>query len=395
MADVIVIGAGISGAATAYELAMSGLDVVIVDRWGPAAMASGWTLAGVRQSGRHMAELPLARAAVEIWQTLAERLDAPTHYTRRGNLRVARSPAELAAVAELVATQAATGLDISLLDGDAVRALAPAISPSVLGASYCTSDGHADPHASVAAFIAAAVRAGAKTRFGERVLSIDVEAGRVVGVTTDKGRIAAGQVVLAAGIFGNALLAPFGLQVPLDVRMVTVVRSVPVASVLDQVISGAGSDAARADETNSAGRQEVTGRFRYTSGIDPWHGRMEDAKTGESGPRVRPTARDIAATIQRFGELVPAVLAAPVDEIWAGLIDQTPDALPVLQHLAEPAGLTVAFGFSGHGFCLGPITGRINAAFVLGQPIDLDLAPFRIERFAQWNAPAEAVTLRG
>jgi sarcosine oxidase subunit beta len=93
--------------------------------------------------------------------------------------------------------------------------------------------------------------------------------------------------------------------------------------------------------------------------------------------------------------LVPAVLGAPVDEIWAGLIDQTPDALPVLQHITEPAGLTVSFGFSGHGFCLGPITGRINAAFVQGQTIDLDLEPFRIERFARWNEPAEPVSLRG
>jgi sarcosine oxidase subunit beta len=392
MFDVVVVGAGISGAATAYELATSGLRVAIVDRWGPASMASGWTLAGVRQSGRDRAELPLARAAVDIWQTLADRLDAPTHYRRSGNLRIARTPAELDVVAGIVAEQAAAGLDIELLDsGAAVHALAPAISPDVLGASFCRSDGHADPKASVAAYVAAAGRAGAVTRFGERVLSIDTEAGRVTGVTTDRGRIAAGQVVLAGGIFSNELLAPFGLQVPLDVRMVTVVRSVPVAPVLDQVISGAGSDAAGPQETNSAGRQEVDGRFRYTSGIEPWHGQMEDGER----PRVRPTAQDIALTIQRFGALVPAALAAPVDEIWAGLIDQTPDALPVLQRLTEPAGLTVACGFSGHGFCLGPITGRILAALVREEATGFDLTPFRIARFDGWNAPSAPVTLRG
>lgn len=392
MPDVIVIGAGISGAATAYELAMAGLSVVIVDRWGFAAMASGWTLAGVRQSGRDMAELPLAMEAVKIWDTLAERLDAPTHYTRRGNLRLARTPGELEVVAGIVAEQAAAGLGIELLrDGSAVRTLAPAISENVLGASYCPSDGHADPTASVAAYIGAATRAGVVTRFGERVLSIDVEGGKVVGVTTDKGRIAAGQVVLAAGIFGNELLEPLGLRVPLHIRSVAVVRSVPVAPVLNEVISGAGSVAAGPQETNSAGRQEVTGRFRYTSGMDDWHGVIEDGER----PRVRPTARDVALTIERFGELVPAALAAPVDEIWAGLIDQTPDALPVLQRMADPVGLTVAFGFSGHGFCLGPITGRIMAGLVQQKPVELNLEPFRIERFARWNAPAEPVSLRG
>ena len=75
MADVVVVGAGISGAASAYELATAGLKVVLIDRYGPAAMASGWTLAGVRQSGRHPAELPLAQRAVSIWDTLAEQLD--------------------------------------------------------------------------------------------------------------------------------------------------------------------------------------------------------------------------------------------------------------------------------------------------------------------------------
>ncbi|HYZ64955.1 MAG TPA: FAD-dependent oxidoreductase, partial [Acetobacteraceae bacterium] len=95
MPDVVVIGAGISGAASAYELATAGLSVLLLDRYGPAAMASGWTLAGVRQSGRHPAELPLARAAVALWGELSERLGADVRYRRRGNLRLARTEAEV------------------------------------------------------------------------------------------------------------------------------------------------------------------------------------------------------------------------------------------------------------------------------------------------------------
>ena len=400
MADVVIIGAGISGAASAYELATAGLDVVLLDRYAPAAMASGWTLAGVRQSGRDPAELPLARAAVEIWGSLAERLDAPTHYRRRGNLRLALRDGEMARLEAMVRDQSAAGLPISLLHGaDAVRQVAPAVSPEVLGASFCASDGHADPKATVQAFVDAAVRAGAKTRFGERVLSIDCvgdragdcvddRAGngagrRVSGVTTDKAHIPAGRVVLAAGIFGNELLRPLGLCVPLDVKMVTVLRSIPMAPLLDQVIGVVDGEC--------AGRQEVTGRFRYTSGIRDWHGQMEDRAL----PRVRPAARDIAHTIHHFGNAIPAIHDAPVDEIWAGLIDQTPDALPVLQAMADPEGLAVAMGFSGHGFCLGPITGRIMAALVQGNDIDLPLDPFRIERFDGWNGVAEPITLHG
>jgi sarcosine oxidase subunit beta len=383
MADVVVVGAGISGAASAYELATAGLKVVLIDRYGPAAMASGWTLAGVRQSGRHPAELPLARRAVSLWETLAERLEAPTHYVRRGNLRLARTPDELASLGAMVEEQRAAGLNLLLLDAKQVAALAPAVSPAVLGGSYCPADGHADPQATVQAFVDAAVRAGAETRFGEDVLSIDTVGGQVIGVTTGAGHIPAGRVILAAGVFGNRLLQPLGLSVPLRVRLVTAVRTAPAAPVLDQVIGVANADC--------AGRQEVTGRFRFTGGSTEWTGEIEDG----ARPRVRPPTRGVADAIRLFGAAIPAVLDTPIDEIWAGLIDQTPDALPVLQSVADPAGLVIAMGFSGHGFCLGPVTGQIAAAMAQDIPVDLPLEPFALARFDRWNAPSEPMTLHG
>ncbi|MEJ1976419.1 MAG: FAD-binding oxidoreductase [Acetobacteraceae bacterium] len=231
---------------------------------------------------------------------------------RGGNLRLARTPDEHAAIARLVQEQTAAGLDLSLLDAQQVAECAPAVSPAVLGGSYCPTDGHADPHATVQAFVDAAVRAGAETRFGETVLSIDTANGRVTGVTTSAGRIAAGRVVLAAGVFGNTLLRPLGLEVPLRVRLVTVVRTAPVAPVLEQVLGVANADC--------AGRQEVTGRFRFTGASSDWTGAMEDG----ARPRVRPPAYQVASTISLFGGVLPAALDAPVDEVWAGLIDQTP-----------------------------------------------------------------------
>ena len=383
MTDVVVVGAGISGAASAYELATSGLKVILIDRYGPAAMASGWTLAGVRQSGRHPAELPLARRAVSMWQSLAERLDAPTHYRKRGNLRLARTSEELARLAGMVEEQRAASLDLSLLDAKQVAELAPAVSSAVLGASYCPTDGHADPQATVQAFVDAAVRAGAETRFGEDVLSIDTADGRVTGVTTSAGHIPAGRVILAAGVLGNRLLQPLGLSVPMQVRLVTAVRTVPVAPMLDQVIGVANADC--------AGRQEVTGRFRFTGGSTEWSGEIEDG----TRPRVRPPTRGVAEAIRLFGGVIPAMLDTPIDEVWAGLIDQTPDALPVLQSVAEPSGLVIAMGFSGHGFCLGPVTGQIAAAMAQDLPVDLPLEPFALARFDRWNAPSEPMTLHG
>lgn len=384
MVDVVVVGAGISGAATAYELATSGHSVALVDRYGPAAMASGWTLAGVRQSGRDPAELPLAQAAVAIWADLHERLDAPTHYRRGGNLRLGRTPRESTILREIVRAQSEAGLAIEYLDGsDAVRAVAPAVTDAVTGATYCPGDGHADPHAAVRAYVDAAARAGAQLRFGETALRIEATAGRVTGVTTSAGFLPAAHVVLAAGFLGNELLRPLGLVVPIEVRTVTVVRTRPASPVLSQVIGVASAEC--------AGRQEVTGRFRFTNGGHAWNGRMEDGER----PVVRPATGDVADTIGLFGALVPATREAEIEEVWAGLIDMTPDALPVLQAHDEPRGLVVAMGFSGHGFCLGPITGRIMAALVEGRDCGLKLEPFRLGRFAGRNDPTSLPSLHG
>lgn len=387
-ADAVVIGAGISGAATALELARAGLRPVLLDRYAPAAMASGWTLAGVRQSGRHPAELPLAMAAVRRWATLDEELDGgPTHYRRGGNLRCARDDAEVAIIEALIAEQSAAGLEMIRLEGADLRAAAPALGEAVVLASLCPTDGQADPRATVAAFVRAAERAGAVLRFGEQATAIETDpAGRVAAVTTDKGaRIATGRVVLAAGVYGNELLAPLGLHVPMEVMAVTMVNSTPTERVLEQVV-GTG-------HANGGGRQEHSGRFRFGGGHEAWTGSVEV----EGGmPVVRPTMATVEHALRTFGELVPASRDARIESIWAGLIDQTPDALPVLDRPDSVEGLSIAMGFSGHGFCLGPLTGQIMADFVQGRTPPHALDAFRLSRFDGWNGPAaQPLSLHG
>jgi sarcosine oxidase subunit beta len=370
MADVVVIGAGISGAATAYELAVAGADVVLIDRYAPAAMASGWTLAGVRQSGRHIAEWPLAKAAVARWSDLDQRLGAPTHYRRGGNLRCARNEAEAATIRRLVTAQRADGFDISLIEGAEIQRIAPLVSRDVVCGSFCATDGHADPKATVAAYIAAAERLGVATRFGERVLSLEVVDGAIAGVVTDKGRIPAGSVVVAAGVFGNELLDPLGLHVPFETMSATMIRSVAIPPQLVPVVGVANGD--------TTARQEAHGQIRFGGGHEVWDGAM----TEDPLPSVRPAAASIRDLLTRFVGLLPAFADLRIAETWCGLIDQTPDAIPVIEAFDSPRGLVVAMGFSGHGFCLGPVTGQILSALALGQASPLPIEPFRLARFA-------------
>ncbi|RUT30105.1 FAD-binding oxidoreductase [Arsenicitalea aurantiaca] len=382
MYDFAIVGAGISGAATAHELAGRGHKVVLIDQYGPASMASGWTLAGVRQSGRHPAELPLAQAAVALWQDLAERLDGPTHYRQVGNLRCARTDAEAERIKAIVGEHQALGLEMELVSGNALRAMAPMLSPEVICASFCPTDGHADPRSTVTSFVAAAERLGAETRFGQKALALRVENGRVAGIETDDGFVAAGQVVLAPGVYGNDLIAPFGYRVPFEVMSATMMRSVPMPHRDMPVIGVANGDTTL--------RQEVNGEYRIGGGHEVWDGQL----ALDPWPQVRPRARSVYELIERYSALVPELADVKLDQLWCGLIDQTVDALPVLDILPEAGGVVAAMGFSGHGFCLGPITGQILADLAEGRTPALPIAPFAMDRFGA-AADGTGVELHG
>lgn len=388
--DVIVIGAGITGCATAWALSADNLRILVLDRFGPAAMASGWTLAGVRQSGRDPAELPLALAAVKLWSTLHEELGAPTGYVRGGNLRLARNEAEYARIRAMVDAQSNQGLDLTFLpDTAAIKAVAPAVSPMIPGASLCATDGHADPQATSQAYVAALKRRGVDFAMGETVEALEVSGARVTGVRTTQRRIGAGRMILATGAMGNELLAPLGLAVPLDQPMVAVIRTVPVAPVLAHVIGVAGGD--------WAGRQETSGRLRLTSGMLPWDGTMDIEQRPEGPrPRVRPPLSSLHEVIAKLDQYLPGLSAAAVDEVWSGLIDLTPDALPVLSTAPGLEGLVIGMGFSGHGFGLGPVSGQILADLALDRAPALPLEAFAHARFQNGaDARRAPLTLHG
>ncbi|WP_428700052.1 NAD(P)/FAD-dependent oxidoreductase [Stappia sp.] len=383
--DVLVIGAGITGTSAALELVGSGARVEVIDSYGPAAMASGWTLAGVRQSGRHPAELPLARAAVEIWAGLDETLGAATGYRRSGNLRLARNESEVDTVRALVASQTAAGLPLDFLpDLQAVREIAPALSDMVLAASFCPTDGHADPVATVEAFARRAEALGARLSFGERVLRLETEGNRVVRVVTDRRTLSPGAVLIAAGFLVNDLLGPLGHDIPLRRPMVTVLRSAPCAPLLTPVLGVANAD--------MAARQEISGRMRVTSGAEDWPGEMV---TTDGRPTIRPRMRGVRETIDKVSAVLPDFAEMELAGVWAGALDLTPDALPVIDRVPGLANVVVAAGFSGHGFGIGPVTGPIAARLVLGETPGHGIDSFRFDRFASSAAAPAPLTLHG
>ncbi|MEM8664569.1 MAG: FAD-binding oxidoreductase, partial [Pseudomonadota bacterium] len=374
----------VTGAFAALALTEAGADVTVVDAFGPAAMASGWTLACVRQSGRHSAELPLARAAVALWPNLSERLGAPTHYCQGGNLRLARNETEARVIKHLVDEQRAAGLSLDFIeDRSTLTDLAPALSEDILAASHCPTDGHADPIATVTAVLAAAERAGASVKSGIRVTGFSSEGARIVAAHTRVGEITCGAVLLACGVHTNTLLEPLGLAIPLRFPIVTVVQTVPRPPLIRQVLGTASA--------NLALRQEKGGSLRFTGGAEEGAGVLDESGTR---PRVHPKADRIAAVIERAKAAVPAAGDTPVRAIWGGVLDLTPDALPVIDRVPSHDNMVVAAGFSGHGFGIAPVTGPLAADTVLGNPTAHDLTAFRFSRFNH-VAASEPATLHG
>jgi sarcosine oxidase subunit beta len=384
MLRIVIIGGGITGAAAAAELAREGQSVTLIEKRGIAAMASGWTLGGIRQSGRDPAELPLARAAVAIWGKLAETLGADVEYRRGGNLRLARTPAEAEVIRALVWAQQTLGLELHFLsDNAAIRDVAPEISRNVLAASYCPTDGHANPVKATQAFARFARSHGAAIREGVAALAITVEGDRVTGVDTSAAFIPADRVIVAAGVNARSLLSPLGTDLPLSIRITHVVQSEPLPSCLLPVFGVANA--------NCAGRQEADGRFRFSSGAGAWPGDPSDWTESS----LAPSASDIRSVVDRVAQVLPIAAKAPIARAWGGLIDLTPDALPVIDAPENPSGLVIAAGFSGHGFCLGPVSGLLCADLALGRAPRHDISAFRLARFARGVTTPAKPTLHG
>jgi sarcosine oxidase subunit beta len=379
--DVIIIGGGISGTAAAYELAKRGARVTLVERGDLHSMASGWTLAGVRQSGRHPAELPLAKAAVRRWEHLSEELGSDVEYRQQGNLRLALSDDEVPAIQQVIDEGNAAGIPMEYVDGShAVREISSAITADVVGASFCPTDGHANNHLTVQAYARAAQRHGTDIRTGTDVLSLILEGERVTGVHTANGPLHADVVIVAAGIYTPHLLTPLGLDLPLQVVLCPVFTTESTVHVLGPVLGVASG--------GFAGRQEASGRFRLIGESLPWDGEHH------TETNTMPTAIQAEQMIAGAMKILPGVRELRINRMWGGLIDRTPDVIPVIDRVPGWEGLIIAAGFSGHGFGIGPATGEILADLVTAGTTEHAIDAFRLNRFAT-GVTQEALQMHG
>jgi glycine/D-amino acid oxidase-like deaminating enzyme len=411
---VAVIGGGIAGCAAAYCLARRGLAVVLLEKGEIAGEQSGRNWGFVRQQGRDPREIPLMMACSRIWQELPATLEADIEWRQGGILYLAGNDAEMADYEGWLDHARAHDLDSRLLSGREAAELLPGMSCDWAGGLHTPSDGQADPVKTTSAFAEAAARLGAEIRTGCIVEAIETGGGAVTGLRSEAGEVKVKTVLVAAGAWTSPLLRGLGLDLPQMRVRGTVLRtqSAPARTPLAVWASGIGFRQRRDGSFNVAPGTLVD----HDIGLDSlrhartfWpefrkHWRQFDLHLG------RPLIEDLAALaggwralarrlsrhrvlapepnpgkmrrgIAAFRRLFPEFADLEVDYGWAGVVEATPDAVPVLGELPGVAGLLVATGFSGHGFGMGPIAGRLMAELIAEGKPSLDLSAFRFTRF--------------
>ncbi len=369
--DVLIIGAGVMGSAIAYHIARQGQRVLVVEQAAPAVTpAASWASAGgVRRQGRHAAEARLAIEAIERWQTLEEELEADLQYRQGGNLLLAESDEEAEQLAAFVEQQHEHGFsDVRLVDRQEARALVPGLNDRVVAGSYSPRDGQADPALTTRAFAAAAQRHGAVYWNETRALALLRQGARIVGARTARGEVRTGHVVLAAGAWSDELAATVGLRLPIRTRALQMILSdAAPPDTLRPVLSAVGRSLSL--------KQLAGGEFLLGGG---WPG---DPTPDRRSYTLRPDS--IRGNWATACELLPVVSRQHVARSWCGLEAESFDGIPLIGAVAGLDGLTLALGFSGHGFALSPAVGRCVADLIAGRPVPgLDgLRPDRMTDF--------------
>ncbi|MFI9245101.1 NAD(P)/FAD-dependent oxidoreductase [Streptomyces sp. NPDC053086] len=371
--DVVVVGAGMVGAACALYAARTGLDVRVVDR-GPVAggttgAGEGNLLVSDKEPGP---ELELALLSARLWAGLADELGTAIEYEPKGGLVVASTPATLAALRDFAAGQRGAGVLAVPVDADRLPCLEPHLAPGMAGGVHYPQDAQVMPALAAARLLCAS---GAPLHMGHTVTGVLRAAdGTVYGVRTDRGDIHAPAVVNAAGTWGGDLAALAGVRLPVLPRRGFVLVTEPLPRMVrhkvyaaDYVADVASDSAALRTSPvveGTAAGPVLVGATRERVGFD----------RSLSLPAVRALAAG-AIGLFPFLERVRALRA------YAGFRPYLPDHLPAIGADPRAPGLFHACGHEGAGIGLAPGTGQLIAQALTGKTPELDPTPFRPERF--------------
>ncbi len=419
--ECVVIGGGIAGVMTAYYLAHKGIPVVLCEKGEIAGEQSSRNWGWVRVQGRDTREVPLAVHAQGLWHQLAATIGAEKiGFSQCGVTYLTDNEKTLSSYVKWAADTAhmkPQGSQCTVIGASAACKILHSKTSSMIGGILTASDCRAEPATAVPTFALEAQAAGAKFFSQCAVRGIETTAGKISAVVTENGPIETSSVVLAGGAWSSLMCRSLGIRLPQLKVLATVCRTTPAPLVTQHcVFTEKGAFRRRQDGgyTLTASGSDtfplVPDALRFFKDFWPLvksevfsgHARphldrrffeelahMRRWKLDEISPfektrtlNPKPSISHVRKSLKAIQALSPAFGNLKLAESWAGMIDVTPDVLPVLDTIDTLPGLFIATGFSGHGFGIGPATGRVMADLVCGDTPAVDLEPFRFSRFS-------------
>ncbi|MGD8319413.1 MAG: FAD-dependent oxidoreductase [Gemmatimonadota bacterium] len=371
--DAVIVGGGIMGCSTAYQLARMGLSVAVLEKGALASGSTGKSSAIVRQHYSNEVTARMARWGLDVFRNFDERVGGSSGFVNAGFLVLV--PAEDAdGLRANVAMQQGVGVDTRILAPEEIREVLPGgAAADLVAAAYEPGAGYADPHLTATGFADAAKRFGARFFFNTAVTAIRFQGGKVTGVDTTAGPVDADAVVNCAGPWGARVAAMAGLDVPVSSCRAQV-------SVFGRPQGHRGPHPVVLDFVHASYFRPETGDLMLVGLIDP--SEAEDVVDPDHYPEHTDEGFDLDVG-RRWIERCPAMEAAERRRGYSGLYAVTPDWHPVIDEVPEGSGHFLCTGFSGHGFKLGPAVGLLTAELVAGEKPTFDPRMFRLARYAE------------
>ncbi|ADP10675.1 FAD dependent oxidoreductase [Erwinia sp. Ejp617] len=411
---VVVIGGGIVGLTAALTLAERHIPVVLLEKGQLAGEQSSRNLGWVRKTSRVAEDIPLAQASDRLWAAMRQRTGYDVGYRQAGIMFIARTQAQMAMHEGWLQSVAHLNLDSHLLSARQIAQRVPGGRGAWAGGIFTPSDGRAEPTLASSAIAKAAIAKGVTIVENCAVRSLVTSGGKVSGVVTEKGEIRCEQVLLAGGLWSRRFLGNLGISLPTLPLICSVLRTTPMEGpteiavgapdfsfrkhcdggfiitqrgaldaslTLDHLLIGmrylAQLRAQRSFLRISLGRNFL----RDLAMPRRWHANQRSPF--ERLRMMNPPA-NLALNAEAMANLIsawPAFEKAEIADAWAGMIDVTPDSNPVIGPVARIPGLTLATGFSGHGFGTSPAAGQLAADIVSAYTPIIDPKPYCFTRF--------------
>jgi len=415
-ADVVIIGAGIMGCATAYYLAKRGIKAVLIDKSRIAGAQSTRAWGFVRIMSRDEAEVPLMLEAMKIWPRLEAELNSDLDWRQEGCLFMATDQRELQGYEEWLPIAKQYGLDTRLITGSQLATQMPGLRDPALGGLWSPSDGQAEPRKVAPAFALRAAELGALIFEGCGATGLELVNGKVDTVLTEAGPIRTKAVLVAAGASSWRILKTLGRDLPQQHVRSTAMRTNRVPALTGACFYGHHIGFRQRQDGSLTLADEVStdidltlGHLRamrwflppmlqmssmfsfHVNGFAardlkhrlPWRPEAKQPWIHDREPQIPANSTRVQRAIANLRYRFPAAADVQVVESWACHIDCIPDGIPVIGPLPGTDGLLVATGYCGHGFAMGPITGQLMTELIADGDSRLDLKSFRFSRFAE------------